>query len=71
MPTRVRLVYKTLNDGRYHVYTSPDVKGLHVAMDTKADAQREVIAVIDAIAKRRGWEKPEVVFPAEPELQAA
>lgn len=70
MPTIVRLVHKTLLDGRYHVYTSPDVQGLHVSMGTKAEAQREVIAVVDAIAKRRGWAMPEILF-ADEALEAA
>ena len=31
-------------------------------METKADAQRSAIAVLDAIVARRGWTKPEVAF---------
>ena len=68
MPTVVRLVHKTLLAGRYHVYTSPDVKGLHVSMETKPEAQREVL---DAIAKLHGWAKPDVTFEDEAARKAA
>ena len=62
MPPFVRLVHKTLLDGRYHVYTSPDVQGFHVAMDTIADAKREAIAVLDKLAELDGVEKPDFTF---------
>lgn len=71
MLTRVRLVYHTLGDGRFHVYTSPDMKGVHVAADSKADAQRRAISVVDAISERRGRDKPVVSFEDEVQLQAA
>lgn len=68
MPSLVRLEHKVL-DG-FHVYTSPDVQGLHASSETMAGAQREAIAVLDLIAAHRGWEKPVVEFK-EPKLQAA
>lgn len=71
MPTHVRLVHHTLLDGRFHVYTSPDIKGLHVTADTMPDAQREAISVVDVIAEMNGWDKPVVSFSEEVVLQAA
>ena len=65
VPPFVRLVHKTLLDGRYHVYTSPDVKGFHVAMETIAEAKREAIAVLDMLAKLDGVEKPDFAFVDE------
>lgn len=69
MPTRVRLVHKTVLDGRYHVFTSPDVKGLHATSDTMAGAQREAIAILDLLAKEEGVARPVVEF--EGALEAA
>ena len=60
MPSTIRLVHKLL--GSFHVYTSPDVSGLHVAADTHADAQRKAIAVVHAIAIELGEEPPVVRF---------
>ena len=60
MPSRVQLVHKLM--GRFHVYTSPDVKGLHVSADSHADAQRKAIAVVHAIAEELGQEPPVVAF---------
>lgn len=71
MPPRIRLIYKTLLDGRYHVFTSPDLKGLHISSESLAGAQREAITVIDAIAKRRGAPPPVVDFLYEPVGAAA
>lgn len=71
MPTVVRLVHKTLLDGRYHVYTSPDVQGFHVAMETIADAKREAIAVLDKLAELDGVPKPDFVFVDDIGLKAA
>ena len=62
VPPRIRLVHKTLLDGRYHVFTSPDLKGLHVSHESLAKAQREVLVVLDRIARRRGAEPPIVEF---------
>ena len=70
MVRHVRLVHKTLAD-RFHVYTSPDVKGLHASSETKAGAQREAIAVLDLIATHQGGERPVVEFVDEPALRAA
>lgn len=68
MPTHVRLVHKTL--GTEHVYTSPDIQGFHVSADTKADAQREAMIVLHAIADDFGEVRPTVEFE-EAELAVA
>jgi hypothetical protein len=60
MPDRVRLVHRIV--GSYHVFTSPDVNGLHVSAASEADAQRAVIAMLDAIAARFGAARPAVDF---------
>lgn len=60
MPNRIRLVHKML-DG-FHVFTSPDLKGLHVSAKSEAGAQREVILVVHAIAEELGAEPPVVTF---------
>lgn len=65
MPELIRLDHRVL-DGRYHVYTSPDLKGLHVAADTKAEAQRKAITVLHAIAAELGASAPVVEFREEP-----
>lgn len=61
LPKRVRLIHKLL-DGRFHVYTSPDLKGLHVAADSHAEAQRKALAVVHAIALELGHPAPVVTF---------
>jgi hypothetical protein len=71
MPTNVRLVHKTLLGGRYHVYTSPDVQGLHATSESMAGAQREAIALLDLLAKHEGAERPVVEFVDNSALQAA
>lgn len=71
MPPFVRLVHKTLLDGRYHVYTSPDVKGLHASSQTMAGAQREAIALLDVFAAQERAERPVVSFVDEPRQLAA
>lgn len=65
MPTHVRLVHKTLLGGRFHVYTSPDVKGLHASSETQAEAQRVAMKALDYIVSRKGWELPTVAFEEE------
>lgn len=62
MPPIVRLVHKTLLEGRYHVFTSPDVQGFHVAMETLAAAKREAIAVLEKLAELEGVAKPDFTF---------
>lgn len=71
MPPLVRLIHKTLLDGRYHAYTSPDVQGFHVAMETRPAAKRQAIALLDKIAEMDGVEKPDFVFVDGIDLQAA
>ena len=68
---RIRLVHKTLENGRFHVFTSPDMKGLHISRETLAEAQREAIAVVDAIVSRKGLEKPVIEFVERAAAQAA
>jgi predicted RNase H-like HicB family nuclease len=63
MPRHVRLVHRLLV-GRYHVYTSPDLEGLHVTADTQEDARDAVIQVLDAIASERGEPVPSHEFLA-------
>ena len=70
MPARVRLVHKVL-EGRFHVYTSPEVKGLHASADTEADAQRQAMALVDFFAKRWGVAIPVVEFVESPALLQA
>lgn len=70
MPLRVRLVHSVLDD-RFHIYTSPDLEGLHITADTQADAQREAVAMLDVIAEHQGWQKPVIVFEDGMSLQAA
>ena len=62
MPPLVRLVHKTLLDGRYHVYTSPDVQGFHVAMESSGEAKRAAISLLDMLADIDGVAKPDFVF---------
>lgn len=62
MPKRIRLEHSTLADGRFHVFTSPDLKGLHVSGESLAGAQREAIAVVDRIAELDGDETPIITF---------
>lgn len=71
MPPRIRLVHKTLLDGRFHVFTSPDLKGFHVSSESLAEAQREAFVVLDRIARRRDTELPVVDFVFAPLLTAA
>ena len=70
MPTRVRLVHRFLAD-RYHVYTSPDVRGFHVAMDTKAAAKWAAVELLGKLAELDGTTKPDFTFEDENALQAA
>jgi hypothetical protein len=71
VPSRVRLVHKTLLDGRFHVFTSPDVVGLHASDETEAGAQRQAIAILDLLATRDGVSPPVVTFLESQDLQAA
>lgn len=71
MPTHVRLVHKTVLDGRYHVYTSPDLKGFNATAETLARAQRAAIAILDFLSKREGVAPPSFEFLEEQTLAAA
>ena len=62
MSKRIRLEHRVEMGGRFHAYTSPDLKGFYVTSETLADAQREAIKVLDLIAAKRGQAKPEIVF---------
>ena len=68
MPTHVRLFHRLI--GVEHVYTSPDLKGLHVSADTQADAQREAVIVLHRIADHQGKVRPTVEF-TEAQLSVA
>lgn len=71
MPPLVRLVHKTLLDGRFHVYTSPDVQGFHVAIETIADAKRAAISLLDTLADLDGEPKPDFIFVDDVALKTA
>jgi predicted RNase H-like HicB family nuclease len=49
---RIELVYGTA--GRFHTVTSPDVKGLYATGETREEAQREALALIQKIHEVRG-----------------
>jgi hypothetical protein len=51
---RIRLEHKTLADGRFHVVTSPDLKGFHVSAATREEAEREAFAMLALIRRERG-----------------
>lgn len=57
--------------GTYHVFTSPDVQGFHVADDSLPLAKREAIAVLDRLAEIDGCPKPDFTFEGEARRQAA
>ena len=63
MPTHVRLVHKLL-EGRHHVYTSPDLKGLHVTAETDREARDAAVQVVKAIAEEFGEPVPSHEFVA-------
>ena len=64
MAKTVRLDYKTLGQGRFHVFTSPDIKGLHVSAESRGEAERDVSAVVAMIMRERGSMEPvELVWP--------
>lgn len=71
MPTHVRLVHKTLLDGRYHVYTSPDVQGFNATGETLAEAQRAAVEILDYLAEREGASRPSYEFAEEADRVAA
>ena len=71
MPTHIRLIHRTLLEGRFHVYTSPDVAGLHAADESLAGAQRMAIAMVDFLADRDGVQRPSVEFSEEKALAVA
>ena len=63
MPRHVRLEHRLLG-GRYHVFTSPDLRGLHVTADTLEEARSAVVEVLHAIAAERGEPAPSHEFVA-------
>ncbi|MBB3999092.1 DNA-binding cell septation regulator SpoVG [Aureimonas pseudogalii] len=66
----VRFTHKTILDGRYHVITSPDVKGLFIAAPSRTVACSEADAVLRIIQDDRR-KKLEQRRAAEEELQTA
>lgn len=61
---RIRLDHKTTLDGRYHVITSPDVKGLYVTGADRAEALRELDQVL-ALVRNDSGEPEEVPVAIE------
>ncbi len=51
---RVRLTYGKTKDGRYHTVTSPDVKGLFVTGETRGQAAREAMILVQEIRTIQG-----------------
>ena len=70
MNEHIRLEHRVEMGGRYHAYTSPDLKGFYVTGETNASAQREAIKVLDLIASERGAETPEIEFVKPPKPPA-
>lgn len=50
---RIRLEHKTLLNGRYHVITSPDMKGLHVSGPTQEEAERRALSILETLKGTR------------------
>ena len=51
---RIRFEHKTTLYGRYHLFTSPDIKGFYVTGETLEEAEREAYAMISLIRKEQG-----------------
>lgn len=50
--SRIRFEHRLL-DGRFHVITSPDLKGFHVTGDSQEEAEREALAVLALIRQQK------------------
>jgi hypothetical protein len=51
---RIRFDHKTIENGLYHVITSPDVKGLCATAGTLREAEQESLAQLSLIREARG-----------------
>jgi predicted RNase H-like HicB family nuclease len=51
---RIRFDHKTIENGLYHVITSPDVKGLCATAGTLREAEQEALAQLSLIREARG-----------------
>jgi hypothetical protein len=51
---RIRFDHKTIENGLYHVITSPDVKGLGATAGTLREAEQEALAQLSLIREARG-----------------
>lgn len=51
---RIRFDHKTIEDGLYHVITSPDVRGLCATAATLREAEQEALAQLSLIREARG-----------------
>jgi predicted RNase H-like HicB family nuclease len=51
---RIRFDHKTIEDGLYHVITSPDVRGLCATAATLREAEQEALAQLSLIRQARG-----------------
>jgi hypothetical protein len=43
---RIRLEHEITDDGRMHVFTSPDLKGFYITGHTLEEATREALAMV-------------------------
>jgi len=51
--SQFRFEHKTLSGGRYHVMTSPDIKGFHVTGETEDEAMREAWALLNLLSEKK------------------
>jgi len=51
---RIRLDHKTIENGLYHVITSPDVRGLCATAGTLREAEQEALAQLSLIRQAEG-----------------
>jgi predicted RNase H-like HicB family nuclease len=66
---RIRFEHKTVENGLYHVITSPDVKGLCATAATLREAEQEALAQLSLIRQARG-EAEEKITALELEIAA-
>ena len=51
---RIRLDHKTIENGLYHVITSPDVRGLCATAGTLRETEQEALAQLSLIRQAEG-----------------
>ena len=67
---RIRFEHKTIQDGLYHVITSPDVKGLCATAATLREAEQEALAQLSLIRQARGQAEEKITaLELEPAAQ--